>query len=366
MRLFAVLLFVPVTLVAQSVEIPRQPQIAGARRFITSESLQLAPIPPDPHEPVTGVVQPVTTQAERSSALALLSRAKQVHQFHLRGTPPYKIVANFTASSGSGTLTETWLNGQRWHWSGNVGSAAAVRIGADGLHFASPEGGAIPPAVHVLRNAIFWAAAADGAPVPGQIRSSAILFNGRQTTCLLFSDIRSVDTAAGGRSWDDEEYCIDDASGLLQVHSISPGTFVEYSYKGSQFHSRSIPSGITIYSAGVKVMDAQITMADAGSPDPSLFAPTPEMLTYGPVGTGQLPSRTLWQVPADGVLAIVKPVIVHASVDGQGNVVECELSSASDPALVQGAMDLVKRRPFPPTGNTRQIYVDVRFVPASQ
>jgi hypothetical protein len=153
---------------------------------------------------------------------------------------------------------------------------------------------------------------------------------------------------------------------LLQVHSISPGTFAEYSYKGPQFHSRSIPSGITIYSGGVKVMDAQITMTDAGSPNPALFTPTPEMRTYGPVGTGQMPSRMIRQEPTTEVSGIIKPVIVHASVDAQGNVEALELSSASDSALIQPAMDLIKKRPFPATGNIRQIYVEIRFVPAGQ
>jgi hypothetical protein len=43
-------------------------------------------------------------------------------------------------------------------------------------------------------------------------------------------------------------------------------------------------------------------------------------------------------------------------------VVAEELSIASDPALVQTALDLVKAKGFPPIGNTREIYVEVRFV----
>jgi hypothetical protein len=75
------------------------------------------------------------------------------------------------------------------------------------------------------------------------------------------------------------------------------------------------------------------------------------------------PAGGLGQSPSANVSdAAAKPVIVHASVDGQGTVVAEELSIASDPALVQTALDLVKAKGFPPNGNTREIYVEVRFV----
>lgn len=326
-------------------------------------SLPAVAIPPDPNEPVTGVAEPLTTQAERSGALALLDRARQPQRLHLRATPPFQLVANFTSTAGSGTVTETWMNGQKWRWSGNAGNDTAVRIGGDGLHYGSPAGGAIPPAVHVLRNAIFWAG--EGVPGGGPMRSAAIIWNGKPTTCLLFSNMPlNAETPTGPRAWEEEEYCIDNASGQLQVHSVAPGTFTDYNYSAAQFHGRSLPSQITIFSGGSKVLDAQLTMADAGSPDESLFVPTEQMKTYGPVGVGTGPSRMIWEFPAASVSSgMAKPVIVHASVDAQGNVVAGDLSIASDPGLAQTALDLVKKRPFPPNGNIREIYLEIRFVP---
>lgn len=236
-----------------------------------------------------------------------------------------------------------------------------MRIGGDGLHYGLPQGGAIPPAVHVLRNAIFWAATSGVPDSEGSIRSSPVIWNGKPTTCLLFSP-RGEDPQ-GGRSWDEQEFCIDDASGLLQVHSFVPGTYVQYTYNSAPYHGRSPASGITIFSGNKKVLDAQVTITDAGTPDESLFVPTEEMKSYGPVGTGVGPSRWFWQAPAASVSdAAAKPVIVHASVDGQGTVVSEELWIASDPALVQTAFDLVKAKGFPPNGNTREIYVEVQFV----
>jgi hypothetical protein len=318
-------------------------------------------VPPDPNEPVTGVIESLTAQADRSKALAMMIRARKPQQFHTVRTPSFQLEATFTSTAGAGTLSDTWMSGRKWRWSGSVGNETAVRVGGEGLVYGSPNGGAIPPAVHVLRNAIFWAAA--GVPdESASIRSSAVIWNGKPTTCMLFGPGRR-EPIEGPRSWEEEEYCVDDASGQLQVHSFAPGTYVNYSYSSAPFHGRTPASGITVYSGGKKVLDAQLTMTDPGSPDDSLFIPTEQMRSYGPVGTGMMPSRMLWMNPSASVSdAAAKPVIVHASVDGQGMVVAEELSIASDPSLAQTALDLVKGRSFPPNGNIREIYVEVSFV----
>jgi hypothetical protein len=329
--------------------------------FRTLHSLPSVAVPPDPNEPITGVVQTLTEQSNRSNALALMTRARLKLQLHAQRTPSFVLSATFTSSAGAGNMTETWMNGQKWRWSGTVGNDSAVRIGGDGLHYGLPQGGAIPPAVHVLRNAIFWAATSGVPDSEGSIRSSSVIWNGKPTTCLLFGP-RSEDPQ-GARTWDEDEFCIDDASGLLQVHSFVPGTYVQYTYNSAPYHGRSPASGIVIFSGNKKVLDAQVTITDAGSPDESLFVPTEEMKSYGPVGVGMGPSRWFWDAPSANVSdAAAKPVIVHASVDGQGTVVAEELSIASDPALAQTALDLVKAKGFPPNGNTREIYVEVRFV----
>lgn len=319
-------------------------------------------VPPDPNEPVTGVIATLTAPSERSNALALMIRARKPQQFHTRTTPPFQLSTAFTSTSGSGSMTETRMSGQKWQWSGSAGNDTAVRIGnGNGLVYGSPNGGAIPPAVHVVRNAIFWAAA--GVPdASASIRSSSVIWNGKPTTCLLFGPGRG-EPPEGPRSWEEEEYCIDDASGQLQVHSFVPGTYVNYSYSTAQFRGHTPPSGITIYAGNKKVLDAQLTMTDPGSPEDSLFTPTEQMRSYGPVGSGMMPSRSImFSTSASVSDAAAKPVIVHASVDPQGSVVAEELSIASDSALVQTALDLVKNKSFPPNGNIREIYVEVRFV----
>src|SRR5208283_2792011 len=105
-----------------------------------------------------------------------------------------------------GGMTEWWMNGQKWRWYRSAGNDSAVRIGGDGLHYGLPQGGAIPPAVHVLRNAIFWAATSGVPDSEGSIRSSAVIWNGKPTTCLLFGS-RGEDPQ-GARTWDEDEFCI--------------------------------------------------------------------------------------------------------------------------------------------------------------
>jgi len=346
------------------------PQVSVPRPRIQSlaslASLPVAPIPPDPHEPVTGPVQAVTAEADRSAALALLNRARRVHQLHLQGTPPYQLVANFTAGgsgtyTGPGTLTETWWSGLQWRWTGSIGNFTAVRISAEHLTLGEPAGGAIATPVHVLRNAIFWAA--EIAPANAQMRTAAVVWNGKPATCLLFSFTPAAEPVTGPRSWEEDEYCIDNASGLLQVRSVAPGTYVEYTYGDAQFHGRSLPNRIGVYVGGSNVLDAQITMTDAGPIDTSVFTPTAHMLANGSLQSTQLPTTMTWMAPSSAVSGTIKPVIVHASVDGLGDVQDAEVSSASDPALAAAALDQVRSRHFPPVGTIRQMYIEVRFIP---
>jgi hypothetical protein len=57
----------------------------------------------------------------------------------------------------------------------------------------------------------------------------------------------------------------------------------------------------------------------------------------------------------------VQPVIVHAEIDGEGNVVEAELSAAANAGLFQAALEEIRKMKFGQTGSERQAYIDVRF-----
>jgi hypothetical protein len=341
---------------------------ARTNRFAEQPArLGSVPVVANPHEPVTGSIQIASSPADRAAALALLERARQNGLTHRAGTEPYRLEATFSAAgpaayTGQGQMTETWLTGQRWLWTASLGSYSVTRT----LGFGSATGekypGAVAMRVQVLRNAIFWGIQA----VPGnQIRTAAVPVNGRPATCILMSGM--VAPTEQTRLWEESEYCIDKASGLVQVHSIAPGTYSIYSYdRNLQFHGRSTPDRIAIYVNGALALDAQVTLEDAGSVDPTQLRPTPEMIAAGPIATLGLWTRFPIDVPSASVSGLAKPVIVHASVDGSGKVVEEELSSASDAALAQTALDVVKNAKFAAGDTQQQMYINVRFVPESR
>jgi hypothetical protein len=329
--------------------------------------LASAPIPADPNEPVIGGVQMPATPADRTAALALLEFARQNNQLRPPDTPPYILRATFNATgnsmdTGPGEIVETWVSEQSWKWTGSLGSYSVVRSRGYETAVGSKHPGSIPMRLHMVRNAIFWAV--QPVDLSQEARTAAIRWNGMPATCILLSRTVAPEET---RLWEEEEYCVDNASKLLQVQSPAPGTYVIYGYGGnSQFHGRSIPSRITIYVAGAMVVDAQVSIADAGPLDESLLQPTPEMIAGGPIDRGELPVRFPMEVRSASIFGTAKPVIVHASIDGGGNVLEEELSSAADPALAQTALDLVRKAKFAQSRTQRQHYINVRFVPASQ
>jgi hypothetical protein len=217
----------------------------------------------------------------------------------------------------------------------------------------------------MLRNEILWATR--GLVQGAWFRTARLLWQGKPATCILESEGTEVAIESQGRRWDEEEYCLDDASGILLVHSIAPGTYAQFSYgAGLQFHGLDVPDRIAIFVAGALAADASFTITDATSADEDVLAPTPEMTALPrPFQLGAaFHSRV--DSPAAMPVSAMRPVIVHAEIDGEGNVVETELSAAADTALFPAALQRISKMDFGRTGTERQAYIDVRFVPASQ
>jgi hypothetical protein len=321
----------------------------------------VAPVPADPHELVTGGAVVAETPSARAAVLGLFERAKQNSDLHMPGTAPFFLKASFNTPAGPGEVTETWLSGRSWRWTANLGDYSQIRIGSNG-RLADAQSApitVIPMRVQSLRSAIFW-------PV-GQVsnvvlRTANVEWNGRPVTCILNS--RSIDPAVGARQWVEEEYCIDNASGLLQIHSPAPGSFIVYGYtKNLQFHGRVVPDRVTAYIAGTAVIDAQVDISDAGPVNASELTPTKQTLQSGPVvvlNTGQR-----FPVPAPGPAGstMILPVMVHVAIGISGNVTEAEVAAAADPELAQTALALVRNMTFEPSRIQRETYVNVRFMP---
>lgn len=120
-----------------------------------------------------------------------------------------------------------------------------------------------------------------------------------------------------------------------------------------------MPDHITIFVGGVQTIDAQlVSIADPNSADIATL-----QADAGMQRTAMVPMNQRFPLFAHDPTnsGVIKPVIVHVTVDEQGKVVESEVSAAADPVLVEQAIALVKNSKF---GASRMdAYVAVRFRP---
>jgi hypothetical protein len=313
------------------------------------------------------MIQIPATPAERAAALSLLERARQNSDMHIAGTPSFRLDATFIASGnvnyvGSGTVSETWMSGQHWRWTANLGNYSQARIGSGQTGYDERPVSAVPARVHMLRGAIFAPIQFGSNP---RLRTAATQRNGKQVTCALLGG--ELGSTLSSRLWTEQEYCIDNGSGLLQMKSPAPGTYLVYEYgKNLQFHGRSIADRIRAWVGGAPVLDAQITIADAGSVDASTLTPTTDMIAVGPGISLAAGQNFLINAPGGYTNDAIQSVIVHAELAPAGNVLEEEVSASADPRLSQTALDLVKQHGFPPAATQREVYLNVRFTPAIQ
>lgn len=328
-----------------------------AQRRIGQSNIAV-PVPPDPHELVTGQVA-IPSAGERGADMELLQRALQNSRLMNASLGPSRIDVTFTASgaaAGQGQFTQTWLSPRAWRWSANLGSTTVVR-GATAQGAYADSGAAVPMPIHMVRNAIF--SSMYDIAIGTQLRAAPTTLNGKPVTCLLTSGVVGA-PGYQGRLWEELEYCFDNASGLLVSSSFAPGVFTVYSYTKSQIlRGHTLPDHFTMYEGGNQVLDAALVLSDATGTDPGTLAPGPGMIARGSVLTA--PTRQPFSFPAPAGITKISPVIVHANVL-DGNVIDAQVCAASDPALASIALDTVKTMPIGVAGQ-QQVYLTVKFGP---
>lgn len=321
--------------------------------------ISVAPVPADPHELVTGTAQFASSPQDRAAAMGLLERARQNGDLHMAGGSPFTLKTTINVASGSqtgtGQVTETWLNGRQWRYDQTLGSYSETRVSVGGQIF-EKHSSFTPMAVQMVRSSLFWPVG--GNPAVNTIRTAQASWNGKPVTAILISG--STDATPPGRHWAETEYVVDNNSGLLQIYSRAPGTFAIYGYtQGLQFHGRAMPDHITIFVAGVQTVDAQlVSIADPDSADTATLK-----AEAGMQRTGMVPMNQRFPLFAHDPTnsGVIKPVIVHITIDDQGDVVESAISAAADPTLVDQAIAMVKSAKF--GANRMDAYVAVRFRP---
>jgi len=329
----------------------------------SAQSQQPAPVPADPHELVTGSADVPATPADRAAALGLLERARQNADMHIAGSAPFILKAEFTAAGGSftgpGAVTETWSNGRNWRWTGSLGDYSQVRASANGRIFDEQPVTVVPMRVQMLRAAIFNPV--HGVNAQSTLRVASADANGKQAQCLLSTERASNIPSGQPRAWEEREYCVEKETGLLQVYSEAPGVYVIYSYgQNLQFHGRSLPDEISIFIGGSEALTAHLSIGDIGSSGESLAAAKPPT-NDRPIMLGAA-SRYPIEAQARSTSNEIQHAIIHVTTSSQGNLLEEELVSASDPALAQLALKIVKDSKFSPSESVqREAYINVRF-----
>jgi hypothetical protein len=326
-----------------------------------------APAFSDPYEPVAGGIRLASTSTERSEALAALARASQNGLAHRAGEFPYTFRVVFTATwptgvSRSGELTEVWMNGKKWSWTIREGDFEHTRLLYNSELLEDHHAAAIPMRAHTLRNHLFWAASRPNAKA--SIRTAQTMWHGATVTCILAGTEGFVDTAgqSGGRLWNEEEYCVDDAFRLV-VYSPAPGSYTQFGYEaGIDFHGKRLPDSLVTFVNGTQVVSATFQIADPTQADADLLAPAPGMTSSpAPVTLGGS-FVTRLETPA------VLPgnsgrAIIHASIDGDGNVADAEVAASSSAAFSAQALSQIRQQQFGRTGSMRQAWIEV--VPAA-
>lgn len=327
---------------------------------------QTNPPPSDPHELVTREPRALSKAADRSVALDVLNRARQ--NFNLRDiSVPYTFRVSFqtngaTANEGEGKMEEFSDGGSHWRWTAELPNSQVIRIGSEGHVYGTNPAEPVPLRVQMIRAALHWPILRNAGA--SAMRTEEVARDGKTLSCLLLSG--SIPENPAPRSWVEVEYCIDSATGLLQMWSEAPGIYAEYDYNGAvEFHGHTLPRMILIFEDGRLAAQARVdSFEDAPNIDPSLFKPTPEMVDAGGSFMLASPSRFPMRVdPNDAPTStFFQPVIVHAILDAQdGHVLDAEALQNSDGDLSRAAMDLVRSTTFPPSGFQQEAFINVQF-----
>jgi len=327
----------------------------------------------DPLELATGATLKVANPENRALVLNLLERARQNGgELYAAGGPAFHLKLSFTSGgqsryTGPGEMEEIHYSPNTfWRWTARLGDYSQVRVFQYGTPYDEKTPGPIPLRVQMVRGAAIWPMANVR---PGtMIRMASAQWRGMELMCALLSGGDGVG-AAQGRQWQEREYCVDTKSALLRIYSEAPGIYTIYDYDNAlHFHGRSLARQISIVESGDTVLQIHVeSLEDVGAADPSLFTPSKEMLARGP-GIVLIPAE--W-IPAFGTAPAghtgnVDPVVVHASIDDQGKVIEAEALQNSDPGLSNAALSFVKSSTYPPRRLARgpvqtEAFINVEF-----
>jgi hypothetical protein len=301
----------------------------------------MAPVPRNPLELAADQVQAASTPS-RDAALQLLERARNTYQLrNLRQA--WNLKVRFTVNSlgatdydGDWQMEDVFVPGQGLHWTATSSAGYAISgIFADKAAYADNAGKAIPLRLQEARAMLFNPLPSVSYAGSGSIRTAAATFRGSPVTCLLLARSRNVQNPASGRGWDESEECIDSQSGLLQVHSETPGRYAVYDYANApKLGSHRLPRSVTITEGGRVVSTISIdSLEGVAAVDPNLFVPTEAMKAAGQA-IAMTSATKISRVQGQSAFTpgmTVRPVCVFGIVTPAGQLVEAHSLQPNDP-----------------------------------
>jgi hypothetical protein len=336
-----VLLVTPVLLWSQVPSSPPDVSPASPGNTPASALLPEPAVPADPLELVTGNAESVQTADQRSAVANLLAKALALSNVR---SYPYDKKSTFnsfgsTSSDGNWELHDTAVAGGLYRWTAQGPNYSVINQYKGKLLYSNQPAGSMPMRLTQTRGAMFFVRAVVGPRAT--LRTAAASLNGANLECVLLSHNGIAKGVTGGRRWEEAEYCVDTALGVLVTYSPVPGLYTVYDYSQAiRFHDLLIPNQFTISQSGRTIMQARTVSVTDPAPD---FRP--DMTGLNEVGFGSLMTAA-WRInytvpsatPGSGNSQVV---VIHGMQAASGQVADLEVVASSDSSMNPQALGIV-------------------------
>lgn len=299
------------------------------------------PVPSDPLELVTGEAQPVSDAAQRAEIVDLLVNA---HRHSNVRAQPYDLKTAFTISgslsAGDWQEEDISPSGDFYRWTVAGPGYSILNLSAHHLFFSSQQSAVLPLRLMQVHQAIFRTQAVVGPHATLRMANASL--DGVDLTCALVTHDAVAPAVAGGRRWEEQEWCVDPKAGTLVTFSEAPGSYVRYDYsKALQFNGKLIPNGFTITQAGETIIQGQAGSVTKPAANPEAY----QTAGLNQIGAGAAMALAPWEfrmtLPgrASGAQVTATQVVaVHAMQSTEGAISDAEVIGSSDPALNEAAL----------------------------
>lgn len=299
------------------------------------------PVPSDPLELVSSDAQPVTDAAQRAEIVDLLVKAHRLSNVRAQ---PYDLKTTFTVSgsmsAGDWQEEDISPSGDFYRWMVAGPGYSTVNLTAHRLFYSSQQSSVLPLRLMQVHQAIFRPEAVVRAHATLRIANASL--DGVDLTCALVAHNALAPPAAGGRRWEEQEWCVDPKAGTVVTFSEAPGMYVHYDYsKALQFAGKLIPNGFTITQGGETIAQSQAESVTKPAANHEAY----QTAGLNQIGEGAAMALAPWEfrmtLPgrASGLQVTGTQVVaLHAMQSTEGEISDAEVIASSDPALNDTAL----------------------------